>query len=211
MSRDTWKKNKVNNQWVKTTLRIWSNVRKELGLPTSISRAMKIAYNTDFLPSKLGTGFKKWQQNGLVMLDQLFDGGVLMSYEQLRQKYNLPAHDFFKYRQLRHYLQKHKEWDKLCTLPSNIEHVFILVIKGTIKKKVISHLYRILQGELADNSLDIKEKWELEMNTIIPDVNWKLSCREGHKITNSPLWKEFEWKIKMTFFRTYIKMYGYFK
>lgn len=53
-------------------------------------------YNTDFLPYKLGTGFKKWERNGLVVLDELFDGGILMSYEQLRHKYNLPANDLKK-------------------------------------------------------------------------------------------------------------------
>lgn len=46
---------------------------------------MKIAHNTDF-PSKLGTGFKKWEQNGLGVLNQLFDKGVMLSYEQLRHK-----------------------------------------------------------------------------------------------------------------------------
>lgn len=158
LNQNTWKINKIDNQWVKTTLRIWSIVKKKLRLPVSISRALKIAQNTDFLPSKLGTGFKKWERNGLAIFDQLFDGEVLMSYEQLRHKYNLPTHDFFKYLQLRHYLQKHKEWDKMCTLPSNIEQFFILTIKGTIKKKVISHIYKILQEELTDNSLDMKEK-----------------------------------------------------
>ena len=95
LNQNTWKINKIDNQWVKTTLRIWSIVKKKLRLPVSISRALKIAPNTDFLPSKLGTGFKKWERNGLAMFDQLFDGEVLMSYGQLRHKYNLPAHDFF--------------------------------------------------------------------------------------------------------------------
>lgn len=93
-SQNTWKINKIDNQWVKTTLRIWSIVKKKLRLPVSISRALTIAQNTDFLPSKLGTGFKKWERNGLVMFEQ-FDGGVQMSYEQVRHKYNNPAHDFF--------------------------------------------------------------------------------------------------------------------
>ena len=93
LSQNTWKINKIDNQWVKTTLRIWS--KKKLRLPVSISRALKISQNTDFPPSKLGTAFKKWELNGLVMFDQLFDGEVLMSYKQLRHKYNLPAHIFF--------------------------------------------------------------------------------------------------------------------
>ena len=40
------------------------------------------------------------------------------------------------------------------------------------------------------------------MNTIISDEEWEHSCREGHKVTNSPTWREFEWKVKMRFFRT---------
>ena len=44
-----------------------------------------------------------------------------------------------------------------------IEHFFILTIKGTIKKMVISNIYKMLQEELTDNSLDMKEKWELEI------------------------------------------------
>lgn len=101
----------------------------------SISRAVKIAHNIDFLPSKLEAGFKKWEEKGLIMLEQLFEGGVLMSFQQLQHKHNLPAHDFFKYLQLRHYLQKHEEWDKLCTSPSNIEQFFMLTIKGLLKRR----------------------------------------------------------------------------
>lgn len=69
--------------------------------------------------------------------------------------------------------QKHQEWDRLCKLPSKIEHFFILVIKRTIKTKIISYMYKTLQEALQDNSIDIKEKWELEMNTIICDKNWQ--------------------------------------
>merc|ERR1712035_181329 len=78
----------------------------------------------------------------------------------------------------------------------------MLTIKGTAKKKIISHIYKILQEEVTDNSLDMKQKWELEMNTIISDKNWELSCREGHKITSCPIWREFDWKVRMRFFRT---------
>ena len=63
-----------------------------------------------------------------------------------------------------------------------------------MKTKFISHIYKILQEKLKENNLDIKEKWELEMSTIILDEQWETSCRQGHKITSSPYWKEFEWE-----------------
>ncbi len=60
MNKNIWRATKINNQWIKNILRIFkSNVRGKLKLPMSTSRAMKIANNTDFLPSKLEAGFKK--------------------------------------------------------------------------------------------------------------------------------------------------------
>ena len=69
-------------------------------------------------------------------------------------------------------------------------------IKGTIKKRIIQHSYKVLQDKSIDNSLDIKVKWELKMNTIISNENWEWSFRKGHKITNCPIWS-LEWKVKM--------------
>lgn len=54
----------------------------------------------------------------------------------------------------------------------NIESFFILIIKGSNKKEIILHIYKILQKESEVNSLDIKDKRELEMKTIITDEDW---------------------------------------
>lgn len=43
-------------------------------------------------------------------------------------------------------------------------------------EKDITDIYRILQEESTENSLDIQEKWELEMNVLISDKDWKLFC-----------------------------------
>lgn len=40
------------------------------------------------------------------------------------------------------------------------------------------------------------------LSSLISDKDWELFCREGYEITNSPIWKEFEWKVKMRFFST---------
>lgn len=53
-----------------------------------------------------------------------------------------------------------------------------------------------------NNNLDIKEKQELEMNTINSDKNWELSYIQGHKLTNTAIWNEYEWKVNKRFFRT---------
>ena len=202
LNSDRCGKNKITNIWIKNTLKIWSVVRKKFKLPMTISRAMRIASNPDFLPARLDRCFERWREIGIVVVDQLFEGGVLKSFEQLKEKYELPNQDFYRYLQIRHYLHTHQEREKLCAPPSKIEHFFISAIEGTVKAKFISHLYKILQEELKENNLDIKEKWELEMNIIISDEQWESSCEQGHRVTSSPNWKEFGWKIKMRYFRT---------
>ena len=40
------------------------------------------------------------------------------------------------------------------------------------------------------------------MNIIITDEIWERTCLLGHKLTSSPSWREFDWKIKIRVFRT---------
>ena len=63
----------------------------------SISRAMRIASNSEFLPARLDRGFERWRAMGIAVLDQLIEGGVLKSFEQLKEKYELPNQDFYRY------------------------------------------------------------------------------------------------------------------
>uniref|UniRef100_A0A8C5H005 Reverse transcriptase n=1 Tax=Gouania willdenowi TaxID=441366 RepID=A0A8C5H005_GOUWI len=197
---DAWskEKKKVTNEWVKTTLSIWSNIRKTLNLSSSLCRLIHIHHNLEFPPS---SGFKNWAGKGLIMLDQMVERGSLMSFQQLQQRYDLPAQDFYKYLQVRNYFVKHNYITLLQTPPTNLEQFVIHVIKGEINSRYISHAYKLLQ-ENTENTQDIKRKWELEMNIIIKDDDWERTLREGHKITNSPSLKEFEWKTKIRFFRS---------
>lgn len=55
------------------TLNVWDNVRKKGGGPSSISRAMPIAGNTDFRPSLYDGSFKGWVYSGLVTINQLME------------------------------------------------------------------------------------------------------------------------------------------
>lgn len=148
LNQDIWGKKKVTNVWSKNTLKIWSIVRKKLQLPMTISRAIRIANNCEFSSARLDKGFRKWTERGLVVLDQLFDGATLKSFEQLKEKYDLTNHDYFRYLQIRHYLQNHQERERLCSLPTKLESFFISITKGKVNSKFISHIYKILQNEL---------------------------------------------------------------
>lgn len=103
---------------------------------------------------------------------------------------------------MRHYLNKHNYLTSLQVPLTNIEQFFVSVIKRKINSRYVSYAYKILQEERIENTQDIRGKWELEMNVIIKDEDWEKTMQDGHKLTNSPAFREFEWKTKIRFFRT---------
>lgn len=63
------------------------------------------------------------------------------------------------------------------------------------KKGSISKIFKAFQQDSNDDNLDVKERWELETNTITTDEDWEETFKSGHKLTSSPTWKEFGWKV----------------
>ena len=90
-------------------------------------------------------------------MDQLFCGGVLKSYEYLQNEFGLSVLDFFRFLQIRHYLQTHVDWEQICRLPTNLENTFLMTIEGVLKKNLISHLYQGLQDYIKGNTIETKQ------------------------------------------------------
>lgn len=85
--------------------KIWNQIRKCCVLPdTSINAP--IWQNHDFLPSLMDKAFREWSCKGIVSLKDLYVDGHLGSFEQLQSKCSLSKAHFFRYLQLRHYVQQ---------------------------------------------------------------------------------------------------------
>ena len=195
---------KIENEWIKHTLKIWTIIKKTLEGPSTLSRAMPIVGNIEFPPSIWDSGFRRWADRGLKTINQLFDKTELKSFSQLQEQYLLPSKDLYKYLQMRHYITNHKDLQSVRRNPNVMEDYFISITEKCFPtKKHISHIYRrLIIADKTQNTLNIKEKWELELNVIIEDSTWEDLCSTCHKGINSPLWKEFDWKLKMRYFYT---------
>lgn len=64
LSLQSQKKIKITNLWVKNTLRISNKIQKQLKGKVSLSRAMSINGNIEFLPSLSDSGFDGWAERG---------------------------------------------------------------------------------------------------------------------------------------------------
>lgn len=203
---------KIKNEWIKHTLKVWTIVKKMLGGPMSISRAMLIVGNIEFPPSLWDSGFRRWADKGLRTINQLFRGTEFKSFSQLQEQFDLPSKDLYRYLQIRHYVTNHKEKEMVSKNPNEIEEYFISVLeKHFPTKKHLSNIYKRLATSTLQNTEYIKEKWELEMNVIIEDSTWEDIWAGCHKGINSQLWKEFDWKVKIRFFNTPLVISSYVK
>lgn len=205
-------KMKIGNEWIKHTLKIWGEVKKMFGDSGSISRAMPIVGNIDFPPSVSDHGFRRWAAKGLTIFNQLFEETHLKSFTQLREQFDLPSNDFYRYLQIRHYITNHKDKERIGKTPNSIEQYFIEILEKRLpSRKHVSHLYKRLSSDLCENTYNIKGKWELESNTIIEDELWDKLCNSSHKGISSQQWKEFDWKFKIRFFRTPLAVSNFVK
>lgn len=110
---------------------MWTTVQKKLKGVATISRAVSVADNPGFLPSRWDAIFKRWTEKGLTMIDQLFDGSILRSFSDLKEKFMLSSNYFFGYLQIRNYITNHKEREIIKKAPTNVEQYFIAIIKQT--------------------------------------------------------------------------------
>lgn len=74
------------------------------GGPDSISRAMPIVGNIEFLPSVWDGGFRIWADKGLIAINQLFVGKEIKSFSQLQEQFNISPKDMYRFFQIRHYI-----------------------------------------------------------------------------------------------------------
>ena len=198
-----WEKNKINNVWIKYTLKVWTTIQKQLKGGVALSRAMPIVGNVEFLPSIWDNAYKRWAENGLYTINQLFDGNVFKSFSQLQDKFALPSSDLFRYLQIRHYITNNTDWNIIKREPTSIESHFIYMSEHTRSmKKQISYIYKKLLIDSQDNTSHIKRQWELELNTVVDDEVWENICSRCHMGVGSQVWKEFDWKVKIRYFRT---------
>lgn len=130
----------------------------------------------------------------LVSFHQLHDAGNFKTFAQLREEFKLPNTDFFRYLQLMDFLLKHTEWIRIVE-PTPVGGLLIKIQTRNFDKKLISRCYQIFLDMNLNNTLQIKERWEIEMKANISQDMWEEICTNAHLVTNSNVWREFKWKV----------------
>lgn len=150
------------------SLKIWSQFRKHYGL-VSLSIHAPIMANRLFPASLLDHTFSQWFQSGVLNIKTLFKDGIFMSFDQVRETFDLPSNNFFRYLQVRHFVQSH--FTEFPSIPQTSPLDAILEVQPGIRG-TISRLYaRIFDLETCSLMI-VKENWEKDMGVDIADEQW---------------------------------------
>ena len=133
--------------------RVWGELRKTLGTE-GVLPFTPIWNNPRYVELQDFSGFTTWKKKGIWFFSQLYEDGVLKTYEQLCREYQLAPRGFYQYLQLRHALQKQQQTRSLVvTSPSPLTTA---VLQAEARRGLI----KIYEGLLTIHaSLRSPRKW----------------------------------------------------
>lgn len=142
-------------------------------------------------------GFRIWLNNGLNKIGDRYSEGLLLSFEQLGNKYGLPKKHFFKYIQVRRFITT--QLKSTVKLPlSTIENI---AINHHHSRGLLSKFYNILLLSSKESSLSYLQAWKTDLQTEISDDKWNNSCLLAQTQTINTRFRLLQYKW---LFRTYI-------
>lgn len=95
-------KKNTKNPFLKNTVSFWHAAHKHIGDMPRLSQFTPIWCNEQFTPHNKDGGFKIQNIRGIQEIRDLYEYGVLLSFDQLCQKCAIPKKHFFKKKYLQY-------------------------------------------------------------------------------------------------------------
>ena len=97
-------KKATHNPFLRNTISVWYEARTFLDEEITLSGLSPIWGNTNFVPGRSDQGFKNWMYKGIRQVKDLYEEGIMLSFQKLMRKYDIPQKHFFKYLQIRSFI-----------------------------------------------------------------------------------------------------------
>lgn len=191
---------KEGNQIVETTIKIWWDTMKKCKLENDCKMLIWPSHSSKFTGGQLDFTYKKWIDKGITALCTLLNGLEFKSFVEIKNNFGLDNSDLFRFFQLRHFYNN--------DIKPNLSQEgtqLIEMVSGAYKKmpsKIVSRLYKCLQGKNRNDCIALKRRWEEELHIQLSEGDWHSILICQHTSTSSRQWREFGWKNVVRFFIT---------
>lgn len=197
-------KKRTKNPFLKNTISVWHAAHKHIGDMPVLSQFTPIWGNEQFTPGKKDGGFRLWNIKGVQKMMDLYADGVLLSFDQLCQRYQIPKKHFFKYLQIKSYMSsKYKQI--MCIPPlSKLEE---LTLVNSEEKGHVSRYYSMLVAYSTESALDKLKAWKTDIQEDIDETDWNDACLKAQTHTINTRFKLLQYKWLMRTYITPVKLH----
>lgn len=160
------------------TVRAWQIVQKYENRLHLTSLFTPLCNNPLFPPGMIDCGFRTWAIKGVVTLSDLMDGPSMFSFHQLVEKYDIKRQDFFRYLQVRDYVQRRTSLLSDQSVSEFEKQLFLPKLKTSIKLS-----YNLLKQYVCTSTLHLKEVWQNELGMVITDEEWDNAWKNANSLS----------------------------
>ena len=189
-------KSKTKNPFVKNTIEIWFKAQKYFGSDTKLSQFSPLWGNQNFTPGRQDRGFKLWADRGVAKISDMYTDEVLLSFELLRNKYNIPPNHFFKYLQIRNFILRTQDNSTQKPPLSVLEKMIVAYSTG---RGQVSLIYDMFVRMSTESSEGRRLAWCDDLNSEISVEDWEKACYDAQTQTINTRYKllQYKWLMRM--------------
>ena len=155
------------------TLQVWRDVRKYLNIPSAISARSPLALNPDLPVQIRSIGLLEWASKGLPEVSGLLTSNSVKPFEQIRKDFDIPCKDFFKYLQIRHFVESLVRKNEIRLELSELESA---MLSAKSFKGLISKIHSLLLYSVSSAYDSLKPLWERDLEVTFSSADWTKIC-----------------------------------
>lgn len=150
------------------SLKVWKEAEKCMGVPLHTGALTPLWHNSRFLIGGKPFHNSHWFTQGIHVVNDMFDGDGLRSFQNLKVTFNLPGSSYFVYLQLRSALKAYGvPWDR-----PPISHSLLRWVQPSNNLRGrVSLVYNALLHKSA-GQLAIEKIWDRELSTHNQELDW---------------------------------------
>lgn len=168
-----------------------NQIRRFLALPDT-SVQTPICFNHDFMPPWHDKTYHDWRDKGLVYIKDMYIDNKFSSFGQLKEKYNLPHSHFYRYLQVRHYIQT--KFKDFATLHS--EHgIYEILNSQPDSRHLITKIVQLFGDSIVVHTVEIRQAWEKESGMRVPESMWSKCLSKIHSCSINSRHQLIQFKI----------------
>lgn len=187
-------KPKTVNFVINSTFNAWSKMEKILGHQIEIPKHIQIWNNPSITIQRAKLRWETWMNSGIWKLSDIINQQSVLSFQELKNKYELKDLELFKYLQLKNWITENL--DLRNRDPTEIGEI-LRKKEGEKKRRLIGSVYNILIKAEGNEELlqNIHNKWNIDLGIDDAGKKWKECLRLTNRITTNENLRLIQYKL----------------